>query len=51
MEKYLIVYEGKRYATNADNIEEAEYKFIQNYQIDEEDEVNVIVTALIGDSR
>lgn len=50
MEKYLITFRGKNYGTNADNLLDAEMKFIYEYDIqpDEEDEIRV---SLFGDIK
>lgn len=45
MEKYLITFRGQNYGTNADNLLEAEMKFIYEYDIQPEDEDDIHVST------
>jgi len=46
MDKYIITFRGQNYATNAENLLQAEMKFIYEYEIKPEDEDEIHVTAL-----
>lgn len=48
MNGYIIKHKGKVYATNADNLMDAEEKFLQEFGIDPVDYVEVIPLSSIG---
>lgn len=50
MEKYLITFHGQNYCTHAENLLEAEMKFIYEYDIspEEEDEMRI---STIGEMK